>query len=72
LLVPKSQEQQHTKRPFGNAEKPTGPAEAEDGIEPENQRAIADVRDQDLRLTGEPFLVAKTRKISTIEARSRW
>jgi hypothetical protein len=60
------------KRPFGNAEKPTGAAEAEDGIEPENQRAIADVRDQDLRLISEPFLVAKARKMSTIDARMRW
>ena len=62
LLVPKSQKQQHAERPFGNAEKPTGPAEAEDGIEPENQRAIADVGDQDLRLIREPFLITKSQK----------
>ena len=60
LLVPESKKQQRAKRPFGNAQKPARPADAEHRIHPENQRAILNEWNQDLRLVGKPFLVAKS------------
>src|SRR5262249_4644409 len=56
---PESGEQQRAEQPFGNAEKPAGPADPEGRVQPEDQRAIADVRNQDLCLVLEPFLITK-------------
>src|SRR4029077_8658630 len=61
-LVPKPQKQQRAECPFGNAQKPTGSADAKHRIQPENQRTIANKWDQDLRLIGEPLLVTKSQK----------
>src|SRR5262249_12583535 len=59
ILVPEAKKQKRTEQPFGNAQEPTGAADAECGVEPEDQWPVADIGDQHLGLVFEPFLVAE-------------
>src|SRR6266850_1289053 len=56
-LVPESQEQEQRERPLRHAEKPARAPDAEDGVHPRNQRAVADIGNQHLCLVLEPLLV---------------
>src|SRR5262249_31229619 len=53
------QEQERGDQPFRNAQEPTRAADPEHGIHPENERAVADIGDQHLRLVLPPFLIAE-------------
>src|SRR5260370_10120719 len=59
LLIPKSREQECAKKPFRNSQEPAGAPNAENSVHPGNQRAIADIRNQCLRLVVKPFLISK-------------
>ncbi|SRR6266436_7423567 len=45
--------------PFRNPQKPTGLPDAENRVHPKNERAVADIRNQYLRLVLKPFLIPK-------------
>src|SRR5262249_27824073 len=47
------------KRPFRNAQKPSGTPDAENRVYPGNERAIADIWDQCLPFIGKPLLIPK-------------
>ena len=59
FFVPEPQEQERAEQPFRNPQEPTRAADAEHRVQPENERAVADVRDQYLCLVLPPFLIAK-------------
>src|SRR5260370_409563 len=59
FLLPESGEQQRPKQPFLNAQKISGPSDAKYGVHPEDQRTMANVRNQRLRFIFEPFLIPK-------------
>src|SRR6266404_9220896 len=59
IFIPESQEQERAKQPFRTPQKPTGPLDAENRVHPGNKRAVADKRNQFLRLVRKPFLVPK-------------
>jgi hypothetical protein len=58
-LIPEAEEQERAEQPLGDAEEPAGATDAEDRIEPEDQRTVADIGNQDLGLVLEPFLIAE-------------
>src|SRR5262249_16318319 len=58
-LIPEAQEQQRTEQPFRNTQEPGWPSEGECGIEPENERSVADKGDQHLSFVLKPLLIAK-------------
>src|SRR5262245_50547830 len=58
-LIPEAQEQERTEQPIRNTQEPGGPSDAECGIEPENERSVADKGDQHLSLVFKPLLIAK-------------
>src|SRR5215467_1617018 len=62
FLVPKAQEQQSTKQPFGHSEEVSGSPNTENRIHPEKQRAVPDVRKQCLRFIFEPLLIAEEKE----------
>src|SRR5580704_2863903 len=62
FLVPKAPEQECTKQPFGNSQEPSGGADTEHRIHPEDQRAMAYVRDQPLGLILKPLLITEEQK----------
>jgi hypothetical protein len=51
-----SKEQQRAESPLRNAQKPARSTDTEHGVQPGDERAVADVWNQDLRLVVEPFL----------------
>jgi hypothetical protein len=57
--VPESPEQKHKNCPLHDAQEYAAATDAEDGIDPENKRTVADVGDQDLSFVLEPFLIPK-------------
>src|SRR6266446_2104528 len=59
FFIPEPQEQEPANQPFRGAQKPSGPPDAENRIQPKNERAVADIGDQRLRLVPKPFLIAK-------------
>src|SRR5215469_5457000 len=59
FFVPESSEQECAEYPFRNSQEPGRTADAENGVHPENQGAVADVRNQSLRFVLEPFLISK-------------
>src|SRR5207248_6092293 len=59
---PESPEQERGNQPFRNPQKPSGPPNAENRVHPRSQRAVADKRNQPLRLVLKPFLIAKEQK----------
>jgi hypothetical protein len=58
-LVPEAGEQQGPERPLRDAQEIACAGVAEDGIEPPDQRSVADERDQSLELIRKPLLVAE-------------
>src|SRR2546427_384333 len=56
-LVPEPQEQQQGERPLRHAEHPARSPDAEHRVHPEEQRAVADIGNQHLRLVVEPLLI---------------
>src|SRR5262249_18317577 len=59
LLVPETPEQERGKQPFRRPEKPASSPNPEDRVHPENQRAVADKRNQRLGLVLPPLLIPK-------------
>src|ERR1700737_3143027 len=58
-LVPEAREQQTAEGPLGDAEEVAGTRVAEHGIEPPDQRSVADERDQSFKLIRKPLLIAE-------------
>src|SRR5215471_16660713 len=58
-LIPEAQEQERAEQPFRNTQEPACPSDAKRGIEPENERSVADIGDQHLSFVLKPLLVAK-------------
>src|SRR5215510_12561375 len=58
-LIPEAQEQERTEQPFRNTQEPGCPSDAKCGIEPENERSVADKGDQHLSFVLKPLLIAK-------------
>src|SRR5262249_46572153 len=58
-LIPEAQEQERTEQPFRNTQEPSCPSDAKCGIEPENERSVADKGDQHLSFVLKPLLIAK-------------
>src|SRR5215471_21725293 len=56
-LVPESQEQEQCERPLRQAQEPARSLDAEYGVHPRNQWAVADKWNQHFRLVREPLLV---------------
>jgi hypothetical protein len=70
-LVPEAGEQQRTERPFGSAEELARALVAEHGIEPPDQRAVADEGHEAVGLIGPPLLVTEEENMITIAARTK-
>src|SRR5207245_3858657 len=62
LVIPESQEQERGNQPFRNPQEPAGTPNAESRVHPRSKRAVADKRDQRLRLVIKPFLIPKEQK----------
>src|SRR4029077_7514599 len=62
FLFPEATEQECPEQPLGNSQEPSGASDTEHGIHPEDQRAMAYVRDQPLRLVLKPLLITEEEK----------
>src|SRR4029077_6262251 len=58
-LVPEAGKDERTEHPLRDSEEPARAADAEDGVHPGDERAVADERDQRLRLVLPPLLVSE-------------
>ncbi len=59
FLFQESREQERPKQPLRNAQEISGTANAENWVHPKNQGAVADIRNQRLRLILKPLLISE-------------